>query len=146
MVSAGSAEVGLRPGTDDPGRGQPLTFFPPRVAVTPSTSAFEFRRVGPSSQMTQSESVAGLAKGGRFAATAVVGHHASQPTPRRIAGDRSSEERRGALHFLAGPDFRASDTRVIVDAHVNAFPTGAQRVIAEIARNVMSDPLDSGEL
>lgn len=93
--------------------------------------AVGLRGVGPGAQMTQAEFVARFAEGGRLVATAVVGHHALHADPEaRVAGDGGFEEGDGTFLFLVGPDLRVGDPRVIVDAHVHAFPAGAPGVVA----------------
>lgn len=55
------------------------------------------------------------------------------------------EERDSGVLALVGPHGRMTEARVIIDADMEAFPTGAAHMVAAVAGDAMTRLLDAAE-
>src|SRR5271154_5565464 len=85
-----------------------------------------FRGVGSCEDVAQAEGFAGLSKGLRAIASAIVGHDAFDPYAEAgVIGQGGLEEGDGAFLFLVWQDLGIGDARGVVDGDMDELPSDA---------------------
>src|ERR1700749_741223 len=104
--------------------------------------AVGFGRVGPGTDMLETEISAGLAKGEAQVETAVVGHDAGHGDAEVfVVSDSRLEEGNGVIGCLTGPDLGEGHAGMIVDADMDELPAeaAAMTVAGLVAGDAVAD-------